>query len=102
MVYGVPSYLMYPLATGIILNVNYITQTIATFDSLLSFLYQHVRATQVMSDQVAQWSDKVQIVIKKLFLSLVIVHTVIIARSIVQSHVETLDLTLDLKQVLYR
>ena len=46
---------------------------VKTFDwlplTILLVLYQYVRATSVMSDQVALWSDKVQTAIKKLFSS---------------------------------
>ena len=40
---------------------------LATFDNLLLLLYQHVRATPVMSDQVILWSDEVQTAIKSCF-----------------------------------
>ena len=42
---------------------------LATFDNPLLFLYQHVRATPVMSDQVVLWSVKVQTAIKVIFIS---------------------------------
>ena len=47
---------------------------VKTFDwlplTILLVLYQHVRATPVMSDQVALWSDKVQTAIKKVIISI--------------------------------
>ena len=41
-----------------------------SFDNLLLFLYHHVRATPVLSDQVVLWSDEVPTAIKKSFSSL--------------------------------
>ena len=55
MVYGVPSYLVYLLATGILFMLTSDFWYVKTFDWVLliiyCFLYEHVRATPVMSDQ---------------------------------------------------
>ena len=70
--YGIPSDLFNLLATGSLLlstlrlDLCMLDIWLVTFNNLLLFLYLHIRAARVMSDQLTLWSDKVQTAIKKL------------------------------------